>query len=93
MATVPKNRIGWQGKDVPSGCTARIGLNAPVPQMRRADFQVFGSGGGWTAIPMKPSSISNTSPPELDVIIRNTYRTLVTRGMKGCAIWFAPDVD
>ena len=25
----------------------------------------------------------------LDTIIRNTYRTLMTRGMKGCAIWFA----
>ena len=26
---------------------------------------------------------------EFDAIIRNTYRTLMTRGMKGCAIWFA----
>lgn len=27
---------------------------------------------------------------QLDAIIRNTYRTLMTHGMKGCAIWFAP---
>ena len=25
---------------------------------------------------------------QLDAIIRNTYRTLMTRGMKGCAVWF-----
>ena|GEM_PF-3620709 len=24
----------------------------------------------------------------LNAIIRNTYRTPMTRGMKGCAVWF-----
>jgi DUF2075 family protein len=24
---------------------------------------------------------------QLDLIIRNTYRTLMTRGMKSCSIW------
>ncbi|MGI9460935.1 MAG: DNA/RNA helicase domain-containing protein [Pirellulales bacterium] len=28
---------------------------------------------------------------QLDSIIRNTYRCLMTRGMKGCAIWFADE--
>ena len=56
-------------------------------------------GGLWI---MRPSSIDQIGcihtcqGLECDyvgVIIGNTYRTLMTRGMKGCAIWFAPGPD
>jgi DUF2075 family protein len=54
------------------------------PEARsRHDRSIF----GWKSL-MK-SDPENTRK-QLDSIIRNTYRTLMTRGAKGCAIWFAP---
>ena len=32
-----------------------------------------------------------TTAKRLDRIIRNTYRTLMTRGMKGCYVYFTDD--
>jgi DUF2075 family protein len=57
---------------------------ATYPESRsRNDRSIF----GWKSL--MRSDPENTRR-QLDSIIRNTYRTLMTRGTKGCAIWFAP---
>jgi DUF2075 family protein len=54
------------------------------PEARsRHDRSLF----GWKSL--MRSDPENTRR-QLNSIIRNTYRTLMTRGAKGCAIWFAP---
>jgi len=53
------------------------------PESRsRNDRSIF----GWKKA-MKEDPVGTRA--QLDSIIRNTYRTLMTRGMKGCAIWIA----
>lgn len=52
------------------------------PEARsRNDRSIF----GWKSA-MKSDPAATRA--QLDAIIRNTYRTLMTRGMKGCAVWF-----
>ena len=59
------------------------GLCTTHPEARsKNDRSIF----GWkSAMKADPEGTRG----HLDAIIRNTYRTLMTRGMKGCAIWFA----
>ena len=59
------------------------GLCTSHPEARsKNDRSIF----GWkSAMKADPEGTRR----HLDAIIRNTYRTLMTRGMKGCAIWFA----
>ncbi|OGQ93979.1 MAG: AAA family ATPase [Deltaproteobacteria bacterium RIFOXYD12_FULL_57_12] len=43
---------------------------------------------GWKALSKENPAIANT---RLDAIIKNTYRTLMTRGQKGCYVYFVDD--
>jgi uncharacterized protein len=43
---------------------------------------------GWKALHKEDPAITNT---RLDAIIKNTYRTLMTRGQKGCYVYFVDD--
>lgn len=43
---------------------------------------------GWKKL---MASAPETTTDRLDLIIRNTYRTLMTRGMKGCYVYFVDD--
>lgn len=43
---------------------------------------------GWKALTKKDPKAANN---QLDAIIKNTYRTLMTRGQKGCYVYFVDD--